>query len=433
MHAWRNEPPSVRNHKCTLPRASKISKNESMCQSKKMKEGVRRAPAEEGREQAGGLVPGGAVTLLFLCAFLFSLMGMFLQYTGRFGIPSNEMVFLRAVFQGVLVVGCMVHCRIDCHVDTTSTNLDEEALALDDAREEKKLDECDHLLQKGYQATYGLADVETAADKRARTTRIIFRPFGSNMTQAKIVMLRGFIGGLGFCNYYYTLSTLPLGDATTLLSLYPIVTIFLAYYVLNEAIKPAQLVAAVLSVLGGVLISRPSFLFGSDDASARPPLLGYFTAIIGSCCAAGVIVLIRKAGRSGANTLQLLFSWVVFGISWSLLLAFLTGSKPGQQWRVPSAREFPYVLGACLSGTLAHFILNYAAKLIPAGVSGLVRSSDIFWAYILEIAVLNEHPVAATWWGVALVSVALTILIHSTNREKEIHKDASQGNLTAAK
>ena len=91
------------------------------------------------------------------------------------------------------------------------------------------------------------------------------------------------------------------------------------------------------------------------------------------------------------------------------------------------------MLGACLSGTLAHFILNYAAKLIPAGVSGLVRSSDIFWAYMLEIAVLNEHPLTSTWWGVALVSVSLAILVRSTNSEKRIHKDASQGNLTAAK
>ena len=72
-----------------------------------------------------------------------------------------------------------------------------------------------------------------------------------------------------------------------MLSLYPIVTIFLAYYVLNEPIKPAQLVAAFLSVLGGVLISRPPFLFGSDDSLPRPPLLGYVTAIVGSCCAAG--------------------------------------------------------------------------------------------------------------------------------------------------
>ena len=227
------------------------------------------------------------VILLFVSAFLFSLMGMFLQYTGRFGIPSNEMVFLRAVFQGMLVVGCMIHFRIDCADEDTT---DEEevgkmiAVPLYDAREEKKLDEGDQLLQT--QATYGLADVEIVQVQGARTTRIIFRPFGSNMTQVKIVVLRGFIGGLGFCNYYYTLSTLKLGDATTLLSLYPIVTIFLAYYVLNEAIKPAQLVAAVLSVLGGVLISRPSFVFGSDDSSTRP-LLGYVTAIIGSCCASG--------------------------------------------------------------------------------------------------------------------------------------------------
>ena len=161
-----------------------------MCQTK-----TERSPDPAKKMKEG-------VILLFVCAFLFSLMGLCLQYTGRFGIPSNEMVFLRAMFQGVLVVGCMVHFRFDC---TDEGNIDEEeagtmmVLPLHDAGEEKKLDDEHILLQKGYQATYGLADV----DKRARTTRIIkddhrkriiYRPFGRNQTQIKIVLLRGFIG-----------------------------------------------------------------------------------------------------------------------------------------------------------------------------------------------------------------------------------------------
>ena len=72
----------------------------------------------------------------------------------------------------------------------------------------------------------------------------------------KIVILRGITGGFGFINYYYTLETLLLGDATTLLSLYPIVTIFLARIVLGEVIKPLHLVAAILSVL-----DIPPFVF----------------------------------------------------------------------------------------------------------------------------------------------------------------------------
>eukprot|EP00580_Thalassiosira_gravida_P005542 CAMPEP_0201651728 /NCGR_PEP_ID=MMETSP0493-20130528/43563_1 /ASSEMBLY_ACC=CAM_ASM_000838 /TAXON_ID=420259 /ORGANISM="Thalassiosira gravida, Strain GMp14c1" /LENGTH=331 /DNA_ID=CAMNT_0048128129 /DNA_START=286 /DNA_END=1281 /DNA_ORIENTATION=+ len=269
---------------------------------------------------------------------------------------------------------------------------------------------------------------------------IIQRPFGTNPTMCKIVILRGVIGGFGFCNYYYTLSTLPLGDATTLLSLYPIVTIFLARVVLGEEIKSLYIVAALASIVGAALISRPSFLFGSeeheengdDDGGVK---LGYITALIGSFCASGVIVLIRKAGKVGAHTLQLLFSWTVFGVSFSLLLGHLLQQN---QWRVPTRDELPAILGVCISGSIAHFLLNYAGKLVPATLAGLLRSSDIFWAYLIEIFVLMEHPKKATWWGVALVCSSLAMVLLASNEKsrnalKSLKSFGSVGNLTAVK
>eukprot|EP00585_Thalassiosira_rotula_P021289 CAMPEP_0196217748 /NCGR_PEP_ID=MMETSP0912-20130531/35007_1 /TAXON_ID=49265 /ORGANISM="Thalassiosira rotula, Strain GSO102" /LENGTH=257 /DNA_ID=CAMNT_0041495249 /DNA_START=189 /DNA_END=962 /DNA_ORIENTATION=+ len=255
----------------------------------------------------------------------------------------------------------------------------------------------------------------------------------------KIVILRGIIGGFGFCNFYYTLSTLPLGDATTLLSLYPIVTIFLARVVLGEEIKPLNIVAALASVFGAALISRPSFLFGNDEHEEIDDgendggvKLGYITAIIGSFCASGVIVLIRKAGKVGAHTLQLLFSWTVFGVSFSLLLGHLLEQH---QWRVPTRGELPAVLGVCVSGSIAHFFLNYAAKLVPATLAGLLRSSDIFWAYLIEIFVLMEHPKKATWWGVALVCSSLVMVLVASNEKSRnaLKSLGSVGNLTAVK
>ena len=70
----------------------------------------------------------------------------------------------------------------------------------------------------------------------------------------KIVILRGLIGGFGFSNYYYALSMVPLGDATTFLSLYPVLTIFLARVALGEEIKPLHLLAEIFRVVGATLI-----------------------------------------------------------------------------------------------------------------------------------------------------------------------------------
>eukprot|EP00986_Skeletonema_menzelii_P013105 scaffold7444_cov149-Skeletonema_menzelii.AAC.6 len=410
---------------------------------------------QKAEEQKGHIIKKTreGIVLLFLSAFLFSFMGMFLQFTGRLGLPSTEMVFIRAAFQGTFVVVAMIICRVDAtsYASMEDEGVDDDIVLMEEKEllnEEKKLEEghSGHTIQQQHQRSkYNTLSVDaTRRDNPDTNTtteqlppRIIQHPFGTNKTMINVVILRGVIGGFGFCNFYYTYSTLPLGDATTLLSLYPIVTIFLARFVLGEEIKPLQVIAAILSLIGATLISRPTFLFGNDIEelqSSRPLTLGYVTALIGSLCASGVIVMIRKAGKVGAHTLQLLFSWAIFGMANSIIIgAVCAWHSEDQQWRIPSREELPYVLGICIAGSFAHFLLNYAAKLVPATVAGLVRSSDIFWAYLLGIIVLEQHPQTITFAGVLFVCSSLVLILIESNKKTIMKHVESIGNLTAAK
>lgn len=386
------------------------------------------------------------IFLLFISAFLFSLMGLCLQFTGRMGIPSTEMVFIRATFQGTFVVWGMIICRVDddsMKIQMSKSAEDNLRNNSDFVYEEKKDEEEDIMYQTDNDNDDGNTKLTSNNNQSSYTTfptytisshhsllppRIIQRPFGNTTSIRNIVLLRGVIGGFGFLNYYYTLSTLPLGDATTLLSLYPIVTIFLAWFVLGEPIKIPQVTAAMFSAVGACLICRPSFLFHDDhdvnDATtttSRPPTLGYITALLGSLCASCVIVLIRKAGNVGAHTLQLLFSWAVFGILFSLIVGIVLGSYSEQQrWIVPPREETLPILGVCVAGSIAHFLLNYAARLAPATVGALVRSSDIGWAYMLQVIVLDEKPRNETWLGVLFIcsSLVLVVLARSDNPQR---------------
>ena len=442
------------------------------------------------------------IFLLFISAFLFSVMGLCLQFTGRMGIPSTELVFIRAVFQGTFVVLGMIFCRVDDSTPTYVHNGDNEKcikydggsdirflngakkgqentdsikffsseadLAVkhdDDAMvEEKKIEECNDTDQTRHDSFFNnestsllskthkkCAYVDASSNKKAETSsmseakksssrdRIIQHPFGNTPTIRNIVLLRGIIGGFGFLNYYYTLSTLPLGDATTLLSLYPIVTIFLARFALGEPIKTSQVMASVLSAVGACLICRPSFLFGDepgdgDDVQPRPPTFGYITALLGALCASCVIVLIRKAGNVGAHTLQLLFSWVVFGVTFSLIAGFIAAGglhqhtsqhALHQQWHLPTKDEFLPILGICITGSCGHFLLNYAAKLAPATVGALVKSSDIGWAYLWQIVVLGQEPERLTWWGALCVCCSLILVVLARN-EGNVKKNGTE-------
>lgn len=238
--------------------------------------------------------------LMLLSAILYAVAGVFVKLAADTGLVSNELVLLRAIFQGAFVIFAMCIYKNDSGV-----------------------------------------------------RRMICVPFGDSRYIQKWVVVRGIVGGTGFCLYFYTISKLPLGDATALVALKPVPTIFLGRILLGEQIRLLHILVTILSVAGSVLIAQPSFLFGQEQAQAS---LGHLTGILGACCAAGVFTLVRKAGSIGAHTLQLLFSWFFFGTLFSII-----GILWGHSAKLPPTLEsWIYVIAMSIIGSIAHFLLNYA-------------------------------------------------------------------------
>jgi len=343
---------------------------------------------------------------LFISTFLFSVMGMFLQLATRYGVPSTEIVFSRAAFQGIFIIPAMFLFRLsadDLPTNTTANDREE-----DDEEVIK-----DETTNSG-----GVYYNEDTAMTTTLPPRIIQHPFGTNKIMSKVVLMRGIFGGLSFMFKFHALSTLPLGDATALMAVYPVITIFLAHIFLGEVIRPLHIVAAISSILGATLISQPRFLFGDDgdvmdDDDNSNRVAGYISAFLENIFCSGVIVTIRKAGKVGAHTLQLLFSWMVFALSLSIFMFFVgrSSSESVQEWIVPPKEALPSLLGTCMAAGVAHFLLNYSGKFVPATMGGLIRSSGILIAYLLEVIVFGTTPEMVTIWGVFFICLSLMLVL----------------------
>lgn len=280
---------------------------------------------------------------------------------------------------------------------------------------------------------------------------LICNPFGTSRRVIRIVALRGLFGGLGFINYFFSIKALPLGDAITLFSLYPIHTLFLAYFFLGEKIRMTHIIATAASVIGALFIAGPTFLLPSssetepleteslesdfslsesdntknNDTNYYNPI-GYITAVLGSFFGAIVITLIRKAGTLGVTAIQLIFSWAVFSAIFSLLFGYVIFDKIEGRWIVPpNTTCWLYILAVCIIGSMAHFLLNYAGRISPAGLSSIVRSSDILFAYIGQIWVFGEVPTIYTMVGVIFVLSSLVVVaLQKYNDEKNNNRNA---------
>uniref|UniRef100_A0A7S2R0F9 EamA domain-containing protein n=1 Tax=Eucampia antarctica TaxID=49252 RepID=A0A7S2R0F9_9STRA len=309
------------------------------------------------------------IGLLLISAALFSVMGSFVHLAANEDdLPPTQLVFMRAIFQGSLIVLAMFQWRVK---DVTTTNNN----------------------TVRWISVHGV--------------------FGDNSKVRNVVIARGMVGSISFICYYHAMSALPLGDAVAVLSLHPIVTVLVAPHILpDEPFRLVHFIAAICSVVGTTWIARPTFLFPSSATSTEQHsnnAMGYAVAVLGSCAASGVILLIRRAGKMKANTLQLLFSWAVFGILMSLFVAAITLSLPSWHWPT-SKQAWLYILGLCSFGSVAHFLMNYAGRIAPAGLASIVRSTDIVWSYVMQILIFHAIPSRMTIWGVALIILSLSLL-----------------------
>jgi drug/metabolite transporter (DMT)-like permease len=299
--------------------------------------------------------------LMVVSAILYSIAGAFVKLSSAGGLPSTEIVFIRGIFQGGIVFGAMFYTDDPNNLSTNASN--------------KKL---------------------------------IRQPFGPPGVGRTIVLARGILGGAGFLFDYHCMTALPLGDAISLMSLYPIITLLLARVFLGEKIQPLHIAAVTASIVGAICIAQPTFLFKSH-VMTKSSTIGYISGILGSICLSCVVTLIRKAGTVGVHTLQLLLSWATFGLIYSIILGFVIAA--GGDWIMPPTfRVWCHVFGVCSIGAGAHYLLNYAGRIAPAGLVSVVRSSDIMWAYAWEIIIFHQTPNKWTWLGVLLVLSSLVAI-----------------------
>lgn len=342
-----------------------------------------RSPTRRGNDERNAAVVAAMETRslfwLAVASVIFAVQAMLVRLAHQLGgMPPTQLVFFRSMFQLFLMIVIMIFCREE--------------------------EETEEMHRRN-------ADILPSTVRR----RLITVPFG-RASQSGIVVLRGLTGGVAVLLYFFSVSTIPVGDAVTLMSLAPVFTVFLARATMGEPIQPTHLVAVALSVVGATAIAEPkliNFLHDRDRTSSTL-VLGYAAALIGGFLNAVVAVAMRRAGMLGVRASQLVFSLSFFGAlvsgasGWSASLGVVVKESP---WRpLTLERSLKYVLPLCVVGASAMFLLNHAARTAPAGLASVVRSTTIGWGYLIEVAVFGKVPEWTTGAGAIAVFCALGLV-----------------------
>ncbi|HWV58095.1 MAG TPA: DMT family transporter, partial [Longimicrobiales bacterium] len=78
----------------------------------------------------------------------------------------------------------------------------------------------------------------------------------------KLLLLRGLLGFAALSCFYFSVTRLPLADATVIQFTNPVFAMLLAAHALDERIGRGEVLCVAASMLGVFLVARPPALFG---------------------------------------------------------------------------------------------------------------------------------------------------------------------------
>lgn len=188
--------------------------------------------------------------------------------------------------------------------------------------------------------------------------------------------------------FYWSITGLPLANATTIYLAGPIYVTAMAAYFLGETVTWRQIAAVTLGFAGVLVAMQPQ---------AQSFDLHAVAALVGSLLYAISLVATRGLRRT-PNTL------LVGSQMAALALVSLATMPLG--WVIPSTMQAMQMLTIGLVGVIAYACVNRGLQLAPASVVAPFNYGSIIGATVLGFLVFDDIPSTATLAGAAIVIAA---------------------------
>ena len=217
-----------------------------------------------------------------------------------------------------------------------------------------------------------------------------------------LLFTRGFFGFSAMILFFYTITTIPLGEAITLNKTSPLFVSILAYYLLHEHLSKRTLFALLVGFLGIILITKPF-----DMQISYEHILG----VLGGFFAAAAYTTIKKI-KDIYDSRVIVLSFVAVG---TLLPALLFSIAPFVE--VPNAVSFLFpafivphtfklwVLIAFMAviSTLSQWLLTKAYSASNLSIIGVISYTNIPFAIGFGWMLGDAFPDSLTFAGIGLI------------------------------
>jgi len=223
-------------------------------------------------------------------------------------------------------------------------------------------------------------------------------PWGNDRRR---LALRGLLGTTALACYYWTLTRLPLAEATTIYHIAPVLTAVLAALVLRETIGVSGWLAVVLGFAGVVVAARPAALFGG--AGLDPVAVA---VSVGAACASSVVyVTVRRLAQTEHPLV------IVFYFPLVALPLVIPWAAPVLVW--PHGWDWLVLLGVGVATQVAQVFMTMGLAAERAGRATTVGYLQVALAMVWGVVLFGETPGPTALVGAGMI-VGGTIIVGST-------------------
>lgn len=212
-----------------------------------------------------------------------------------------------------------------------------------------------------------------------------------------LLIARGVVGAITLIFVYYSVSTLPLAEATVLQYLHPVFTAILALFILKEVIQRSTVTCIVMSLLGLFIIIQPNLQLADSTmvGGSQYPWISIGSGILGALGSSIAYILVKKLTvTDDSSVIIFYFPLVALPISLALL---------GSDFVMPTlpALGLLVLIGIFTQigqvGLTKAFNCDDANKASGYAYVQIIFSVAIGWAYFSEV------PVITTFIGGGLI------------------------------
>ncbi len=226
-------------------------------------------------------------------------------------------------------------------------------------------------------------------------------------TRPGLQFVRGILGAAAMVTWFYTLSEIPVGDATALSFSVVIFASVGAVFFLGERMGLRRWVAIAVGIAGTLIILRPGLQVIS---------WGSFIALISSVFWAATLLVVKVLARTESSPTIVFYSSLYFTLFAAVPAVYF--------WVWPTVEQFLLLVTTGLLALVGHLAMARAMKEAETTAIMPIDFTRLLWAAAAGYLWFGEFPDLWTWIGGAVVFGAT---IYITFRESR-----AQGSVTAA-